>query len=202
MNELRPPQLAVWIAESVVSDSDLREATLGDLAEDFALKCGDESPGRARLWYWSQVMRSVIPLSMMSLRRTGAVGWLRLIAAVIGGYALLAVMVIMTDGWLASVAVNLWVMSIASLAFDIVEAIVAGYLAAVFGGKTPMLAALGLGILCVAISILTFGYVGPDAPLLYRVALMLIVLPSCAFGAMLRTRQLRRASINSAEKDK
>jgi hypothetical protein len=59
-----------------------------------------------------------------------------------------------------------------------------------------MLAALLLGTLCLSLSLLTFGFLGGDdgSPLLYRIALTLSVLPSCAFGAMLRTRQLRRGA--------
>lgn len=198
MNALRPPPLAMWIAESVVSDPDLREAALGDLAEDFAMKAGDDSITAARVWYWSQVARSVFPLSMMSLRRAGLGGWARLIATVLVSYAALAAMVIVSDGWMTDVSPNVWVLSVISLTSGMVSAVIAGYFAALVGGKTPMLAALSLGLLCAGLSVLMFAGGNDGSPLLYRIVLMLIVLPSCAFGAMLRTRQLRRRTeINS-----
>jgi hypothetical protein len=196
MNEPHPPKLAVWIAESVVSDSDLREAALGDLAEDFTVRVEDDSIAGANSWYWSQVMRSVLPLSLMSLRRAGVGGWLRLLATVFVTYVALAAMVIISDSWIMDISQNVWAVSIMSLMFGAGAAVIAGYVAALVGGKTPMLAALLLGALCLSLSLVTFGFLDGDdgSPLFYRVALTLSVLPSCAFGAMLRTRQLRRAA--------
>jgi hypothetical protein len=200
MNEPHPPKLAVWIAESVVSDSDLREAALGDLAEDFTARIKDDSIAGANSWYWSQVMRSVFPLSLMSLRRAGLAGWLRLLATVLVTYIALAAMVIISDSWIMDISQNVWAVSIMSLAFGATAAVIAGYVAALVGGKTPMLAALLLGTLCLSLGLITFfGFIDGDdgSPLLYRVVLTLSVLPACAFGAMLRTRQLRRGALTN-----
>jgi len=197
MSTTQPPQLAVWFAESLISDPDLRDAALGDLAEDFDARAENGAGGAAQSWYWSQVLRSIVPLSMMSLRRSGVGGWVRLIATVVVGYVALAAMVIVSDSWMMDLSTNVWAVSLLSLGFGALSAVIAGYAAALIGGKTPMLAALSLGALCVGISVLMFAFMPGDdgSPFAYRVALMLIVLPSCAFGAMLRARQVSRASI-------
>ncbi len=194
MSAIHPPALATMFAESLVYDRDLRDAALGDLAEDFAVKCESNGASAARAWYWSQVMRSVLPLSMMSLRRAGFTGWLRLIATVAVGYIVLAVLVVISGNLFMGVATNaISLYSLISLALGAGSAIIAGYLTARLGGKTPMLAALSLGVLCISISMLMFVYAdGTDgSPLWYRIALALIVLPSTVCGAMLRSRQVK-----------
>ncbi len=199
MSELRPPIVAEWFAETIVSDRALCDAALGDLAEDFATMAQSDSIGAARGWYWSQVARSVLPLSIVSLRLAGARGWLRLIASVVLGYVVLVVVVVFSDGWLMDLTSQLWLTSIISLLAGAAGAVTAGYVAAAVGGRAPMLSALALGLLCVFASVLMLVYMdGNDgSPLWYRIALMLIVLPACALGAMLRARRLRAAAAAS-----
>ncbi len=55
----RPPRLAqALLAASLPPDA--REWVVGDLAEEYARRV-EEGRGRPRLWYWSQVLRSVAP---------------------------------------------------------------------------------------------------------------------------------------------
>ena len=55
-----PPRLARWMVAALVREP-LREYLLGDLDEQFATQVCDVGPRRARRWYWSQSMRSIVP---------------------------------------------------------------------------------------------------------------------------------------------
>src|SRR5262245_55787982 len=96
-----PPQVPEALATAIVPDPQLREAVIGDLAEDYRLIAGQRSVPTATLWYWSQLVRSAIPLAFLSLVGTGWRGWLRLGWAVLVGYATLATLVILSNAILA-----------------------------------------------------------------------------------------------------
>ena len=59
---LTPPPLAERALGALVADALLREAVLGDLAEEFAERCALHGPARARRWYRVQAARSAPPL--------------------------------------------------------------------------------------------------------------------------------------------
>jgi putative ABC transport system permease protein len=55
---LRPPRAAEWLLRRLFADNgDFTH--LGDFAEAFAARAAEKASGRARLWYWAQVLRSL-----------------------------------------------------------------------------------------------------------------------------------------------
>jgi hypothetical protein len=68
MRRNSPPAFACWLLESVVPIS-YREAMLGDLIEEYALRAESNSPVSASRWFWSQACRSLPSIVWCSLRR-------------------------------------------------------------------------------------------------------------------------------------
>src|SRR5256885_2996146 len=58
---VRPPRLAEWIIRTVAPPNDARWL-MQDLAEEMAERAGCESAAACRRWYWSQTIRSIVPL--------------------------------------------------------------------------------------------------------------------------------------------
>ena len=52
-----PPRIALWLLKHMIS-RDIRYGALGDFEEIFATLAAEKSLLRARLWYWSQVIKS------------------------------------------------------------------------------------------------------------------------------------------------
>lgn len=192
----RPPRLAEAIVQALVADPALREAALGDLAEEYALVAGTRGLAAARGWYWSQVVRSAASLSMLGMT-PGIVPWLRVIGSIVLGYVLLAAMVMEADfwlrTWLGGAGAPPWLLSVASLTAGVACAVVTGHVNAMVAGRVRVFPAAALGVLCVAISAFLLAHGGDGSPLWYQVALMVVVLPSLVLGALLRAwRESRR----------
>jgi hypothetical protein len=67
MRRNSPPAFACWFLDSVVPVP-YRDALLGDLLEEYALRAESASPLRASRWFWSQACRSVASVVWSSLR--------------------------------------------------------------------------------------------------------------------------------------
>lgn len=63
-----PPGLSGRILALIIPERD-REAVIGDLAEEYALRLRSDSRFTVSRWYWAQVCRSVFPMAWSSLRR-------------------------------------------------------------------------------------------------------------------------------------
>src|SRR5690348_7998553 len=57
---VQPPRLAAWIVRHLAPRDDV-QWILADLAEELAERAA-ESRSAARRWYWSQTIRSIVPL--------------------------------------------------------------------------------------------------------------------------------------------
>jgi hypothetical protein len=66
-------RLADWVLTCATPPED-REAVVGDLAEEYAIRVSQGSPARAACWYWNQVIRAVPWLLWLPLRRNGVFG--------------------------------------------------------------------------------------------------------------------------------
>ena len=64
-----PPPIAAALV-GCMTPPRLRDALLGDLAEEFESRV-TTSPAGARFWYWAQVVRSVPPLAWLNVQRLG-----------------------------------------------------------------------------------------------------------------------------------
>jgi hypothetical protein len=189
-----PPAVPTALVAALISDPRLREAVIGDLAEDYRLAAAT-SKRAATLWYWSQLVRSAIPLAFLSYIGTGWRGWMRLGWAILAGYASLATLVILSDlilGWLLPHAAGDLAMPVASLAIGVLCAIAGGYVAAWAGGRAPIAAALALGLAATLLSAASLVWGGDGTPVWYQIGLMVIVLPSVTAGACVRAWLLTR----------
>ena len=63
-------RLADWVLSCAIAPAD-REAAVGDLTEEYAIRLRGGSATRAACWYWGQVLRSVPWLLWLPVRRTG-----------------------------------------------------------------------------------------------------------------------------------
>jgi hypothetical protein len=68
-------RLADWALACAVAPAD-REAAVGDLIEEYAVRVRGSSPLRAACWYWGQVVRSAPWLIWTTIRRSGWFGTL------------------------------------------------------------------------------------------------------------------------------
>jgi hypothetical protein len=68
-------RLADWVLACAVAPAD-REAAVGDLAEEYAIRVRGGSSVRAACWYWGQVIRSVPWFLWTPVRRSGWCGTL------------------------------------------------------------------------------------------------------------------------------
>src|SRR3984893_2120364 len=80
---MRPPRLAVWLVDQVAAP-DRREAILGDLQEGFAAVATQTGITSARHWFWRQTARTLVHLSVASIRKSPA----RLLLSVAAGFLL------------------------------------------------------------------------------------------------------------------
>src|SRR5690348_8225618 len=62
---IRPPRIAEWIIRSVAPPDDVRWL-LADLEEELGERAASQSRA-CRLWYWSQTIRSIVPLAVRRL---------------------------------------------------------------------------------------------------------------------------------------
>jgi hypothetical protein len=88
-----PPPFACWFLESVVP-APYREAMLGDLIEEYALRAESASPLSASRWFWSQACRSVPSMFWSSLRSRD---WLISVSIAMGVYLVMRMLTFAAD---------------------------------------------------------------------------------------------------------
>ena len=180
MSEPTPPRLASWVLACVLSERD-RDAVLGDLAEEYALRLPESTRAAALLWYWRQVYESIPAILRTSARRGR---WLSTCG--------LAVAIYLAAGALefsATAAISAWLapfprlFTIVSLAVGLVTLVLGGYVANTVRPRTANVLAT-----IVAVVVMTLMIAVPaSVPLWYQLA-FLIGGPVAAFagGALCR----------------
>lgn len=68
MSDRVAPRIATWLLACLLPRAD-REAVLGDLVEEYALRVQSTSSSRALWWYWGQACRSIPLMLWSSVRR-------------------------------------------------------------------------------------------------------------------------------------
>jgi hypothetical protein len=76
-----PPRLATWLLGRLLPERD-RDAVLGDLVEEYALRLRSASPSTVSRWYWGQVSRSIPPTLACTIRRGRWLGTIAVAGAV------------------------------------------------------------------------------------------------------------------------
>lgn len=191
-----PPRWAELLAGALVADPGVREAVLGDLAEEHALRAEAGSARAADRWYRREVARSAARLAVCSIGGAGARGYLLTAAAVGAGYAAIAVLVGATEALLdVTLGGSGWVRAVASLAAGVLCGVAGGYAAAAIGRRAPLLSSVALGVACAAISLALLRRPGDGTPLWYRIGVVVVFLPATAAGGLLRIRRTRKREV-------
>ncbi len=66
---IKPPFLAVWILTKFTEYND-KFHSVGDFQENYSRIVGSGSVIKAKLWYWSQVLKSIVPFCAHSIRKS------------------------------------------------------------------------------------------------------------------------------------
>ena len=186
MRDQSPSPLATWLLAQAVPETN-REALLGDLHEEYALRAGSASASTAARWYWGQACRSIPPL-MWSSARNGR--WLFTLAVAIGAYVLIGLLEFaVTKGIAVLLGPDRNVLTFVSVIVGLSTMVLGGYLAAWTGGRgAPRTLAAMLLIAVVVLTMTTSG----GQPSWYGVA-FLVGGPSAALagGALFLRRRAR-----------
>jgi hypothetical protein len=185
-----PPPFAERLAAALVADAELREAVLGDLAEEHDAVTRARGAQAADRAYRREVLRSVPGLTRVSVMRAGPGTWLRIAAAVVVGSVALSVLSAageaLLDRVIGDAAPGDWRRLAASLTAGLLCAVVGGYAAAAVGRRAPLLSAAALGGVCVVAGLGMLVSGSTVIPLPYRIGMTIIVLPAALAGGVLR----------------
>jgi len=192
-----PPRLAEVLLESLGAPTDFRDALLGDLAEEFALRADRDGVGAARRWYYRESVRATPHLLRGWLRSLHARDLTHLAGVVLSSYVFL----LMLSGFLAATVRSVMVvfdvpphvrpvtpddplLLAVGLSLGVVGAMMGGYIAAWLYGRAPLIGALALGVAWSCVDLLAFA-LGPRAPVWYPFAVLLVVLVGTTTGGIL-----------------
>jgi hypothetical protein len=167
-NNVQPSPSVRLFATALIADEELREEVIGDLTEEYHRLSASASPPQATRWYWSQLVRSAIPLSNMAVARGGRRGReLHLLGVVTGSVAMYVIVVlgamltgrlrgvILTPATLTALRISAghptfgaapprWLVGVISLAIVAFAGAVSSYIAASIGRRSPVAPALTL----------------------------------------------------------
>lgn len=191
MNPGTPPRIAIRLLESLLPEED-RDAVVGDLIEESALRARASTRATATWWCWGQVARSIPPVLWTDLRRGH---WFRTLGVAIVAYVAASV--------LESVGVALilellhpdpHLAIVVSVIVGLATMVLGGYVAAsIRQGAAPALAAIILVV--VAVLIVTMPN---SAPLWYGLTFLIAGPLAALAGGRLnvarRTGQTHRAA--------
>jgi hypothetical protein len=176
----RVPKMATW-AFSWLAPRSQREALLGDLVEEYALRANAASASAARKWYLRQLYASAPPLLWARLTRTA---WISTLGVALCAYLAVGVVELMVNWALASspasgtVAYNPFGMFIT---FPMVVLI--GYFAARFRRAAPIV--LG-AIMLLSVTAMTL-WATESMPAWYRIAYFAVGPAATLIGSALNS---------------
>ncbi|MGH7713738.1 MAG: hypothetical protein ACREOG_20815 [Gemmatimonadaceae bacterium] len=183
-----PPRPAARILGCLLSETD-KEAVLGDLAEERALRWRPDAAPNEAWWYWSQISRSVPSLLWAAARRGR---WIGIVVAAIAAYAVVrlvesAALLVLGKVFAPEQLAHI----IISLLFAIAAMVLGGYVAArIRRGAAGALAVITTGSV-IALMIRSAG----NVPIWYS-GVWLIICPVTALagGALARKSNPDRSS--------
>ncbi len=166
MTDLPAPRRVERVLEAFGADTEFRDAVIGDLAEEFAIRAREDGVGAARRWYYRESLR-VAPYLLRDWWRglrsdevwhlTKAVGvagaaliTLDIVTRVVlfavdpGLVSLWKALYAMGDGWV-------FVFPALMLLWTVVDGVFGGYVAARLGRRAPLATALALAAAAAAV---------------------------------------------------
>ncbi|MPZ17336.1 MAG: hypothetical protein GEV06_05415 [Luteitalea sp.] len=166
MNRRTPPPIAIRLLESVLPEKD-RDAVVGDLIEESALRAGASNRATAIWWCWWQVARSIPPMLWSELRRRRSLGTL--------GVAMAAYVLVSVIEFLSTAAISNLFHPDAGLAHAL--GAIVGLATMVLGGYVAAAirqgAALTLAGIILIVVIVLFVTMPNSAPLWYGVTFLI-----------------------------
>jgi len=213
MTETHPPRFGEALLESFGADVEFRDAIIGDLAQEHAQRVERYGERPARLWYYREALFAMPHLLRSALKNASFADARRMLN--VAGLAYLSTMAIEIALSLAVLAVfgplpwmktvyaspvGRWV---AMLAVGSFGPVCAGYLAATFEEKRPMLAALSLGVIWTVLAIVASvvivllldphpaGWFVPTT--MVRLLFIPFIVAASLIGGTLRVRRASRA---------
>lgn len=211
MTETRPPRFAEMLLESFGADAEFSDAVLGDLAQEYALRLDRYGERAARMWYHRQALITAPHL----LRRWWSVARfadMRHLLNVAGLAYLSAIMIAAGIGFAVAAATPTFLhwSGVETIPFAVVRAgiytmafltpMTAGFFAATYEEKRPMLAAIALAaawtglILGGAVLSVLFHDPAHTYPLIpptwARIVLIPVIATSIVVGGAIRVRKV------------
>jgi hypothetical protein len=188
MNPRTPSRLAIRLLESLLPKED-RDAIVGDLIEESALRARASTRASATWWYWGQVARS-IPLVLWSERRRGQ--WLATLGVAMVAYIAASVLEsVGTSLVLEQLRPDPRLATVLSVILGLMTMVLGGYVAAVIRqGAAPVLA--GIIFIVVVVLLVT----APEsAPLWYGLTFLIAgPMAALAGGRLSLRRRAQRAT--------
>lgn len=207
MSVFSVPRRAEQVLEAFGTDPDFRDAVLGDLAEEFALRVSWDGPAAARRWYYRESMR-VAPYLLRNwwrgLKRKDVGRLAGVIAA--SSISLVALETLLQIAKVALIPAyremlpvsgytRLIVLPALMLSWTLLDGAFAGYVAARLGRRAPLPAVLGLGVTW---AIVMSTVQSPAVPLWFRSANLAMMLAGIVAGGLIGVfRVTRRAPASS-----
>jgi len=214
---ITPPRTAERLLESLGAAPDFRDAILGDLAEEFALRAAHDGNGAARHWYYREAIRATPHLLWNGARSLRGRDVRHLAGVVLTSYVLLLVLALMIGGMVRGVMVALGVapgsgpllqggplFRVAAMMLGVITAMTGGYIAAWLNERAPLVTALVLGAVWSFAAVLITAMAGAPSsseafgavPAWYRFIVPVVIVVGTTLGGMLRvsaSRTPRRA---------
>ena len=198
-----PPRTAELLLETLGAEPELRDAVVGDLAEEHAWIAEVVGERDARRWYWREALRAVPLLAGSALRRLTwndvqrragialSAYMLTLVLSVVVGITVNVVAVRMLGAETLATPAGLWTMLGVQLVQATWSSVLAGYVAAWLDDDAPLTSAITLAALW-CLWYVAMGIVADGSTLVRQVVLGVIAVVGMTGGGLLRLRQLAR----------
>jgi hypothetical protein len=197
---IAPPRGAELLLEALGAQPEFRDAVLGDLAEEFALRAQRDGVAAARRWYCREAVRAAPHLVRSWARGLRGRDITHLGGIILTSYVFTLVILLFAAATVASVmdAVGalpdfesaswrdrrlLWL----ELALAPLSSMTGGYIAAWLGHRTPLISALALGLAWSCAGVALAAAIA-HVPAWYPVALGLVVIIGTTAGGAVRVR--------------
>ena len=182
MSNQSPARLDVWLLGHIVPEKD-REAILGDLAEEYALRRTAESSIAVSCWYWGQVCRSVPLFAWQQVRRRR---WLATLGIALAVYVAAGLVEFVTTFALAGIAApDTPAGQIVSVIIGLTTLAIGGYVAA----RIRPAASIALAVIAAVVVALLIVASGARVPVWYQLVFLAAGPLASLAGGRVRHRQ-------------
>jgi len=203
-----PPHVTESLLAGLGAGASFRDALIGDLAEEFALRVDRDGARSARRWYHREAIRTAPHLVRDWLRGKRWRGVTHVVGVALSSYTML----LMLGGLIAAVAISVaravgisasvshylpWnsrlLLLVGAPILALVTTIPGGYIAAWLDSTAPLVSAFALGVLMASANVAA-GALGTGVPVWYRVVTPLLVIAGTLAGGMLRVTRVTRVT--------